>query len=106
MCVCVCVCVGPEVNTYRTEVQKYDCKAHTFDTIGLRLIGFSLSVWIFSVRNSVLEVILQGTCGDSYQLNMATRLEQWSKHEVRIVMRFFDESNMSAEKYVVRRSPR
>ena len=86
MYIYMCVCVGPDVNTYRTEVQKYDCKAHTFDTIGLRLIGFSLSVWIFSVRNTVLEVILQRTCGDSYQLNVATRLEQSSKHEVRIVM--------------------
>jgi len=50
----------------------------------------------------VLEVILQRTCGDSYQLKMATRLEQWSKHEVRILMRFFYERNMSAEKYVVK----
>jgi hypothetical protein len=24
-------------------------------------------------------IILQRTCGDSYQSNMATRLEQWSK---------------------------
>jgi len=50
----------------------------------------------------VLEDILQRTCGDSYQLKTATRLEQWSKHEVRTIMRFFNESDMSAEKYVVK----
>jgi hypothetical protein len=52
--------------------------------------------------NTVLKVILQRTCGDSYQLNMATRLEQWSKHELRIVMRFFNERDVSAEKCIVR----
>jgi hypothetical protein len=49
----------------------------------------------------VLEVILERTCGDNHQLNMATRLGEWSKHEARIVMRFFNESDMSAGKYVV-----
>jgi hypothetical protein len=33
---------------------------------------------------------------------MANRLEQWSKHEVRILMRSFNESDMSAEKCIVR----
>jgi hypothetical protein len=50
----------------------------------------------------VLEDILQRTCVDSYQLKTATRMEQWSKREVRTVMRFFSESDMSAEKYVVK----
>jgi hypothetical protein len=51
----------------------------------------------------VLEGILQRICGgDSYQLNMATPLEQWSKNEVPLVIRFFIERDMSAEKYVVK----
>jgi hypothetical protein len=50
----------------------------------------------------MLEVILKRTCGDNYQLNMATPLEQWSKHEVRRVMRVFNERDMSVEKYVVK----
>jgi len=51
----------------------------------------------------VLEVIiLLRTCGDTYRLNMATLLEQWSEHEVRIVMRFFNERSRSAEKYVIK----
>jgi hypothetical protein len=36
---------------------------------------------MFPDTNTVLEVTLQLTFGDSYQLNMATRLEQWSEHE-------------------------
>jgi len=52
--------------------------------------------------NTVLEVIFNGTCSDSYQWNMATRLEECSKHEFRIVMRFRNEGIVSAEKYVVK----
>jgi len=49
------------------------------------------SVWIPSVRNTLFKVIsLQRTCGDRCQLNMATQLEQWSKHAVQIVKRFFN----------------
>jgi hypothetical protein len=47
-------------------------------------------------------IILQRTCIDSYQLNMTTELEGCFKHEVRKGMRFFNERNMSAEKYVVK----
>jgi hypothetical protein len=32
----------------------------------------------------------------SYQLNMATRLEQWSKEEVRSVIRFLNARHVSA----------
>jgi len=46
-------------------------------------------------------VILQRTCGDSYQLNMAIRLEQWSKHEIGIVKRICNENNMSGAQYMV-----
>jgi hypothetical protein len=49
----------------------------------------------------MLEVnILQRTCGDSCQLNTATRLEQRSKREFRIIMRVFNERDKSAEKCV------
>jgi hypothetical protein len=54
------------------------------------------------VMNSVLEVIFNCICSDSYQWNMATWPEEWSKHESWVVMRFSNESNMSAEKYVVK----
>jgi hypothetical protein len=35
---------------------------------------------------------------------MVPRLEEWSKHEIRIVMRFFNEGDMSAEEYVVKQT--
>ena len=50
----------------------------------------------------MLEVILQCKRGDSYQLNMVTQLEQWSKQKAWILMRFSNEMNTSAEKYVVK----
>ena len=68
----------------------------------LVITPYHLPTWILTIKNTVLEVIiLQRTCGDSYQLNMAIRLEQWSKHEVLIVM-WFSMKGMSAEKYVVK----
>lgn len=59
------------------------------------------SLWLFSVGNSVLRlIILHNMCGEGYHLHMVTWLKWCSKHEVEVVTQFLNAQNESAAEII------